>query len=98
MLVSPLDVQAVSIPTHELLKFQLAHAEAQDAVHQALDVEHLVASFNTLGLDSLTVHSQAENKQEYLKRPDLGHLLSPASQHGLEVFKASNRKTMMSVL
>jgi ethanolamine ammonia-lyase small subunit len=65
-----------SIPTHELLKFQLAHAEAQDAVHQALDVEHLVASFNTLGLDSLTVHSQAENKQEYLKRPDLGRLLS----------------------
>ena len=79
-----------SIPTHELLKFQLAHAEAQDAVHQALDIEHLVASFNTLGLDSLTVHSQAENKQEYLKRPDLGRLLNPASQHGLEVFKASN--------
>jgi len=79
-----------SIPTHELLKFQLAHAEAQDAVHQPLDVEHLVASLNTLALDSLTVHSQAENKQEYLKRPDLGRLLSPASQHGLEVFKASN--------
>ncbi|WP_110975884.1 MULTISPECIES: ethanolamine ammonia-lyase subunit EutC [unclassified Acinetobacter] len=79
-----------SIPTHEMLKFQLAHAEAQDAVHQALDVDLLVSSFKTQSLDSLTVHSQAEDKQEYLKRPDLGRLLNSESYRGLQMFKASN--------
>lgn len=77
-----------SIPTHEMLKFQLAHAEAQDAVHQALDVEALTQRLHCLDLQSLTVSSQAETKQEYLKRPDLGRLLSTAAQEQLQQFKS----------
>lgn len=79
-----------SIPTQELLKFQLAHAEAQDAVHQPLDVDLMVSDFKEQNLDSLSVHSQVQDKQEYLKRPDLGRLLSEESYRGLQAFKADN--------
>ncbi|MEG0406827.1 MAG: ethanolamine ammonia-lyase subunit EutC [Acinetobacter sp.] len=82
-----------SIPTHELLKFQLAHAEAQDAVHQPLNVDLLISSFKEQCLDSLTVRSQVEDKQEYLKRPDLGRLLHQDSYHDLQNFKANHSQT-----
>ncbi len=36
----------VSLPTSKLLEFQLAHAQAQDAVHCPLNLEHLA---DTLG-------------------------------------------------
>lgn len=104
-----------SVPTKPLLKFQLDHAEAKDAVLQGLDVESLIvklsehcrSSIVELDLkvftegsneknsqasqisDSLTilrVTSQAQDKSEYLKRPDWGRLLSLESAQQLELF------------
>lgn len=40
----------VSIPTDKLLAFQLAHAQAQDAVHLPLDVQYLTNEFNNMSI------------------------------------------------
>ncbi|MBW7472137.1 ethanolamine ammonia-lyase subunit EutC [Marinobacter sp. M216] len=71
----------ISLPTSELLAFQLAHARARDAVHFPLDVDRLVESLNSLGeVKALGVpvvlHSRAEDRFTYLQRPDLGRRLS----------------------
>ncbi|MCU4335905.1 ethanolamine ammonia-lyase subunit EutC [Acinetobacter dispersus] len=73
-----------SIPTRALLDFQLSHAQAKDAVFQLLDVARLTEQLQQLGLNPIHVQSQAENKELYLKRPDLGRLLSTASMQQLQ--------------
>jgi len=60
-----------SLPTRELLAFQLAHAKARDAVWCALDVTAL----SPLG-PVLLLHSAARDRLEYLRRPDLGRRLA----------------------
>ncbi len=85
----------VSLPTHELLKFQLAHAQARDAVHFPLDVERLVddlaESSTALPEKSpLRLKSQAEDRLTYLQRPDLGRCLSQESAECLAGHRASD--------
>src|ERR1700680_3954077 len=66
-----------SLPTRELLRFQLAHARARDAVHQPLDVASLAIS------QALVLASAAEDRATYLRRPDLGRRPDSASAHRL---------------
>jgi ethanolamine ammonia-lyase small subunit len=62
-----------SLPTRELLAFQLAHAKARDAIWRELDCTSNVRP------GTLHVHSRARNREEYLRRPDLGRrLLDPS--------------------
>lgn len=82
-----------SIPTTAMLEFQLAHAQARDAVYQVLDTDSLQDKLNALGLDSLVMQSQAKDKQEYLKRPDYGRLLSDESKQLFMQFKQNNNAT-----
>lgn len=70
-----------SLPTHEVLAFGVAHAQAQDAVHLPLDTAELRAEVSALGLTALCVASQATSRDvRHLKRPDLGRLLSANSE------------------
>ena len=46
-----------SLPTDELLRFGLAHAQARDAVHQPFDSERLAADLHDAGWPTLAVHS-----------------------------------------
>lgn len=85
----------VSLPTHELLKFQLAHAQARDAVHFPLDVKRLVEdlSESTMALPEkspLRLKSQAEDRLTYLQRPDLGRRLSQESLESLAGHRPDN--------
>ncbi|MDQ2772424.1 MAG: ethanolamine ammonia-lyase subunit EutC [Bacteroidota bacterium] len=69
----------VSVPLRAALDFRLAHAHARDAVYSTLDTELLQAALAALNLPLLLVHSRAQNRSEYLQRPDLGRQLDEAS-------------------
>jgi ethanolamine ammonia-lyase small subunit len=60
-----------ALPTSELLRFQLDHARARDAVHWEL---------GALGIDCVELRSRAADRGTYLRRPDLGRRLSDASR------------------
>jgi len=74
----------VSLPTAAHLAFQLAHAQARDAVHRALDVPRLAralgASLDEQDPPCLVLHSAAADRNIYLQRPDLGRRLDAASR------------------
>ena len=84
----------VSIPTSHSLAFQLAHAQAQDAVHLPLDVENIVEQLVTNDINKETspilLHSQAINRTTYLQRPDLGRRLDKNSSEILKKIKAND--------
>jgi ethanolamine ammonia-lyase small subunit len=72
-----------SLPTTALLAFTLDHARARDAVHAAFDAQVLISALGDLGLDAVNVRSRADNRADYLRRPDLGRRLDQASQQVL---------------
>lgn len=78
----------ISLPTPQLLAFQLAHAQAIDAVHLPLDVTELCKQLTSLEPPApsgqpLVLHSQAVDRMTYLQRPDLGRLLDDDSNERL---------------
>ncbi|MBP2297456.1 ethanolamine ammonia-lyase subunit EutC [Azospirillum picis] len=70
-----------ALPTTALLEFQLAHARARDAVHGAVDFGRLAADLAPL--ETVRVRSAAADRATYLRRPDLGRRLDPASAASL---------------
>lgn len=94
----------VSIPTSHSLKFQLAHAQAQDAVHLPLDVEYVIEqlkniNFNQEVFTPILLHSQAINRTTYLQRPDLGRRLDKKSIDTLKkVNTLKNEKYDLSIV
>ncbi|MCU4523777.1 ethanolamine ammonia-lyase subunit EutC [Acinetobacter ursingii] len=79
-----------SVPTKPLLEFQLAHAQAKDAVLQALDIELFKRKLSHLNHQLLLIQSCAVDKETYLKRPDLGRSLSENSRQELQHYQAQN--------
>jgi len=80
-----------SIATSEVLEFQLAHAQARDAVHAVLDVEafaqRLRDELPTLaeqGVEVLTLRSCAVDRASYLRYPQRGRSLHAASAAALK--------------
>jgi ethanolamine ammonia-lyase small subunit len=71
----------VSLPTNAHLAFQLAHAQARDAVHLALDASRLA---HDIGQPCLLLHSAAADRLTYLQRPDLGRQLDTDSRAQLQ--------------
>jgi ethanolamine ammonia-lyase small subunit len=71
------------MPTREVLGFSFAHAMARDAVLTPLDWSPIEASAHGLGLETKRVTSAVTDRSEYLRRPDLGRQLSPASRQSL---------------
>jgi ethanolamine ammonia-lyase small subunit len=70
-----------ALPLKAVLDFQLAHAQARDAVHTALDVESLAGQLAPLPV--LRVQSAAADRGIYLRRPDLGRRLAPECRDAL---------------
>jgi ethanolamine ammonia-lyase small subunit len=75
-----------SIATEEVLRFQLAHAQARDAVHAVLHLpsfaQRLMTELPIFGEASLAVlqlRSNAMDRNAYLRQPNLGRTLHPDS-------------------
>lgn len=79
----------VSLPTQAQLAFQLAHAQARDAVHLALDTQALQEALGSVGLETLRLHSAAPDRNTYLQRPDLGRRLDGPSRQTLLTWRAN---------
>jgi ethanolamine ammonia-lyase small subunit len=73
-----------SIPTGPLLEFQLAHAQARDAVGRALDGDAMERSLRERGWEVLRLHSAAPDRRAFVQRPDLGRILGDESRAALE--------------
>lgn len=87
-----------SLPTRAVLDFTLDHARARDAVHMPLDFDALTEKCVSLGLDIVKVDSAASDRQTYLRRPDLGRLLSQPSRSALEKLKTENAPDVVIVV
>lgn len=80
----------VSQLTGAQLDFQLAHARARDAVHQALDTADLARALEAAWPASsppLLLHSEAATRNVYLQRPDLGRRLDAPSRALLSAWR-----------
>ena len=83
----------ISVPTKHLLAFQLAHAQAIDAVHTPLNVSQLsdcIAKQTWSPSELFLLHSRAINRAAYLQRPDYGRLLDTASADTLDAHKTAH--------
>jgi ethanolamine ammonia-lyase small subunit len=78
-----------SLTTKEVLRFQLAHAEARDAVHVPLDGEALAAGITALGCNLVRVETPATRRDVYLRRPDLGRRLEAESAERLNKLRGN---------
>lgn len=78
-----------SLPTQVNLDFQLAHAQAKDAVLKYLNIQELKSQLTIVSQDIMTIESCAEDKDVYLKRPDLGRVLCESSRQKLQEMAAS---------
>jgi len=77
-------------PLLATLEFQLAHAEARDAVWKTPDWAALERAIVRLGPRVLRLRSRAADRAQYLLRPDLGRRLHPESRKLLEKVSSGN--------
>lgn len=77
------------LPTREVLRFALAHAQARDAVHLPFDSARVAADIAALGFETLELASAAPARDAYLRRPDLGRRLSDESRARLSARAAA---------
>ncbi|MCB5161166.1 ethanolamine ammonia-lyase subunit EutC [Marinomonas algarum] len=84
----------VSVPTKHLLPFQLAHAQAIDAVHAQLNINELAHTLSEQPWapagKPFQLHSLAVDRATYLQRPDYGRRLNNESAHQLDAHRANS--------
>ncbi len=78
-----------SLSTNEILKFNLDHALARDAIHKQWDVQKFEQQLLLKGLKSCVLNSQINTKEEYLLNPPKGGDLKAESI----IFLKTNKKS-----
>lgn len=80
----------VSTPTVHSLAFQLAHAQAIDAVHSSFSAPAMAEKLereNITPYPPFLLQSKAPNRTTYLQQPDLGRKLSEESEKTLSNYR-----------
>jgi len=78
-----------AVPTQALLDFQLAHAQARDAVQFPWNIDAFAEQLRDLGEETLILQTPVSSRSEYLRRPDFGRVLTEVSRIRLRNLKAS---------
>ncbi|HEY5974036.1 MAG TPA: ethanolamine ammonia-lyase subunit EutC [Geobacteraceae bacterium] len=86
-----------AVPTTALLEFQLAHAQARDAVQFPWDLEAFARQLRELGEEPLLLETCVADRDQYLRRPDLGRVLSEASRNRLRLANAGGADVALIV-
>lgn len=86
-----------ALPTRALLDFQLAHAQARDAVHLSWDIDAFAEQVRGLGEEALILATPVSSRDEYLRRPDLGRVLTEESRTRLGRFTAKGADVALIV-
>ncbi len=82
------------LPTAEVLRLGVAHAQARDAVHTPLDF----AALSQVLREDGWLRSQAMNRQNYLLRPDLGRRLHPDDAKQLRTCAGPNPACELAIV
>ena len=86
-----------ALPTQAQVEFQLAHAQARDAVRLPWDIEAFAEQVRGLGEEVLILETAVGSREEYLRRPDLGRVLDEASRTRLMSLKADATDVVLIV-
>ena len=86
-----------ALSTRTVLDFQLAHAQARDAVHFPWDIKAFAKRLRDLGQEALILETPISSRSEYLRRPDLGRELSEESRSRLRNFDAEEADVSLIV-
>lgn len=86
-----------SMPTTEYLNFSLDHARARDAVHLPFQKELVRDKLVRMGLQTIDVHSLADNRSVYLINPDKGRRLNEESCDRLREFNSSGYDVVLVI-
>lgn len=79
-----------SVPTRQSLAFNLAHANARDAVYTVLAIDALIDQLKVYQLPVIALQSKAGNRSQYLQRPDLGRQLNPTAADDLQIYPSAD--------
>ncbi len=69
-----------SLPTAAQLQLRADHARARDAVNHGFDAARVAADLTAAGHTAVALSSAAASREEYIRRPDLGRVLSESSR------------------
>jgi ethanolamine ammonia-lyase small subunit len=73
-----------SLPTTEVLQFRMAHALAKDAISAKIDVLGLNEEAEKIGMNTISIKSNNQNRIEYLQNPNNGRLPDEESKIKLQ--------------
>jgi ethanolamine ammonia-lyase small subunit len=77
-----------SLPTEAHLRFRADQARARDAVGRDFDEARLASELTEAGHAAVALSSAAASREEYIRRPDRGRMLSPESRTSLQALAA----------
>lgn len=75
-----------ALKTKDALAFSLDHARAQEAVRSEMPVAEIGSALDAYGLSSVQVVSAAQDRETFIKRPDMGRAVSEGSKQRLAGF------------
>lgn len=87
-----------SLSTKDLLDFQTAHALAHSAVNKIWDIDCFEKKIKKLNKNTIRVETAVSIKEQYLKFPTLGRVLTPNSREKLVKYSKQHHTDIVFIM